>query len=464
MVLAAERLAAPGEVHELTASTTGRAYGNRLSVSLGESAGAAEAESTDEAGVELVGGLAQPKAGGVTVDGKKEGGKSSEASLAQAGLAVLNSYEKVQSKLLKRSRQLRHIHDRPPVPAKGISYDEIPGMIMRKAARDASPDTRVGCEQTCNQYAACLAYSYNEKTQGCLWTTEAFHYDPGTEFFLKKKSADGRVQLDYTLMPGLDVAADGTSPVTAEECKYECSESKSCSGYAFTAKTRTCKQASDKYLEFDKDWLYFEKNVITRLPPKEKKPTEELSELQNKKIVFSRNLDVSKKMFAERDSKAAKKREYLRQLTIDAEEKLKKLQAEQITAGNEYEPYEIAEQSLSDNLKSETDREAGLHKEVNKIKAKIEGVKSAIGAASSKEVSEKSRIDEEYYTKKLSTTKKDIKQVNKDLSLLKPKERDAKSKLQHARGQYTTAIKEYREGKWNIDYDEARAQAAAKEK
>merc|ERR1711918_275534 len=161
---------------------------------------------------------------------------------------------------------------------------------------------------------------------------------------------------------------------------------------------------------------------------------------------------------------AAKKREFLRQRTIDAEKQLKTLQADQIAASNKFEPFEIQYEALKTNYDSEKKRQGGMSAAGAKLKERIKSLKNEMHLATTKEAKEKSSIDYQYFQNKLSTQKLESTEVDQNVKRLAPQVRESHVKLTSARSEYLQAVKDYREGKWQIAYDEARVKASAKEK
>merc|ERR1712195_107262 len=400
---------------------------SELGPSLGETGGAAQP----------AGAAAKGKAAGLKKGAKPKRPKESELT---QGMNALNAYQAIQNTLNARAAELRDIHDHPAKPAKGVSYSKIPGLVLKRHGRLIEDSDRVNCELMCTNSANCKSYSFSVSTAECIWSTDHFQYSPDSAFYVRKRALNGDMSMDYRLVPGLKVHVvdpeKQTQSSTVQECKYQCSSSLTCTGFGFNSKTDVCSETGPGYLEFSPGYDYYEK-MVTLANPKEGPPHAEIAEGSSKQTVFEHSVDVMKKVHAEQNSKAFTNREYLRKRTIVAEAKVKRLEGEKIQTSNRYEAISIKEETLTQTVVADTARVKLLTKYL---------------------------VDINFLTKKLVSAKKETKVLVGGLRMSKPSERTIKVKIETEGAIFRKTEKEYHDGMFSVRYDEARVNAAAKEK
>merc|ERR1712086_286725 len=378
-----------------------------------------------------------------------------------------NAYQAIQNTLNARAAELRDIHDHPAKPAKGVSYSKIPGLVLKRHGRLIEDSDRVNCELMCTNSANCKSYSFSVSTAECIWSTDHFQYSPDSAFYVRKRALNGDMSMDYRLVPGLKVHVvdpeKQTQYSTVQECKYQCSSSLTCTGFGFNSKTDVCSETGPGYLEFSPGYDYYEK-MVTLANPKEGPPHAEIAEGSSKQTVFEHSVDVMKKVHAEQNSKAFTNREYLRKRTIVAEAKVKRLEGEKIQTSNRYEAISIKEEALTQTVVADTARVKLLTKDRVDMKKVLTSKKASMAVSNSKESREKYLVDINFLTKKLVSAKKETKVLVGGLRMSKPSERTIKVKIETEGAIFRKTEKEYHDGMFSVRYDEARVNAAAKEK
>ena len=291
--------------------------------------------------------------------------------------------------------------------------------------------------------------------------------------------------MDYRVIPGLKVhvidPTKQTESSTVQECKYQCSSSKlsstvsrfcltgvwvaglTCTGFGFNTATDVCSETGPGYIEFSSNYDYYEKEITTA-NPKEGPPFAEIAEASTKQTIFERSVDVMKKVHAEQNSKAFTNREYLRKRTIVAEAKVKKLEGEKIQSSNRYEAISIKEETLTHTVAADTARLKLLTKNRVTMQKKLSSKKASMAASTSKESREKYLVDVQFLTKKLVSAKEEAKTLVAGLRMSKPSERTIKIRIGTEKTVFDKTEVEYEDGMFNVQYDEARVNAASKEK
>jgi len=424
---------------------------------LGEAAGS----DAKQEGVELVG--AEVSVGAPA--GQEEGALSVEATL-ETGKRAMDGYEGVQHDLMARANQLRDIYAHPPQPAMGITYDKVPGVVFREKGIVVDRRARSECESVCNSFKSCLSYSYNTRDEECIWSMQSFKYSVDDMFYLKKKTASGSVTLEYEQIPGLTVPdqSGAIAGGTFEECKYECSKSAGCSGFAYSGNSKLCTSTKFSFIEFDADWDYYEKDLKHTKIPRESPPDDKLSEAMRLKLLFKRQADRMKKIRSEQQNKMHKKREALRQKTITNEQRLKKLANEQLDVDNKFQQAEMARKIITESL----DETRKLYRKYlasdGKLADQLATAKTRAANAMNKEVKEKADIDVLYLSKKMITSRLQAKQMSDDIAVKHPQEVKAKLDFQLVTKTKQETDSQYLEDGEALQLSEARVNLAEKEK
>merc|ERR1719272_479233 len=397
---------------------------------------------------------------------ENEGSVSAEDAEAIAlGSKALETYSGIQSGLMHRADDLRAIYDHPPVPATGVTYSMIPGMVMRRKGMINHDKSRPDCEAVCNSYKSCLSYSYNQMKRECIWAMDSFHYGVADQFFLKKRGLDGKLTLEYETIPALMVhTSQGTSGETREECQYDCSKDPQCSGFSYTAGTATCISTTKDFIEFNQNWDYYEKKLdFTKIEP-EVSVADALSEAREKKNSFSRHTNQQLVIRQEQGAKSQKHREGLRLRAIAAEKHFKKLQDGSLILNARYEKASMNREVAMNKEESDQKMYKSLKNANTPLSQKLSNAKMASDVANSKESKEKSDIDVRYFSRKLISSSSQTKKMKTEIDLSKPKEMASKKTFNELDKEKRTADASKAEAMGMVSYTQAGVDLGEKEK
>jgi hypothetical protein len=446
-VLLALAVLASGRGEELSPAELGEGTGGVER--LGESSGAGQE------GIQLMPAMAAPES-----DGNGE-----EYSHVGAGKKALDSYEAIQSGLTKRADELRDLYDHPPVPAPGITYTHIPGMVMRRKGTLVEQQSRVKCETVCNTYSSCQSYSYNEKLSECIWAMEGFEYDVNSVFYLKTRSLNGALTLNYEAIPGLVAhTTRGTKGHTGEECKYECSKSAECSGYSYRPSRQTCTTTTKSFIEFSEDWDYYEKDPQFRRVPKEKSVETALNEAATKKHAVMRQASRMRSMRREQSQKAEKARVSLRKKGISAESQFKQEETKNLNTKAKFDKADMVRQVSSIKVRTDTTMLEHLVSQKTKLDERLKLARGVAAAAGSKEAKEKADIDVQYLETKTISSRHQAKQMKTEVVKGKAQEAVAKRKFKVVAQKMRVSNEALADVRDDLEYLQANVDVADKEK
>jgi hypothetical protein len=141
------------------------------------------------------------------------------------------------------------------------SYSRIPGLVLSTHSRAVPNVVGMGqCKAECNRQPLCKSYSFNAKTNGCLWSSDNLKYDPEFVFALKPTEGDG----NYEEIPGMTYHHKGwlrTTGTTKAGCEDLCNKGNNCRAYSFRARDNMC-MLTGKDIGVNMEWDYYERTGV----------------------------------------------------------------------------------------------------------------------------------------------------------------------------------------------------------
>lgn len=294
---------------------------------------------------------------------------------------------------------------------------------------------------------------------------ESFKYSVDDMFYLKKRDQSGSILLNYEQIPGLSLPdATASARTTFEECKYDCSKNEGCSGFFFTAKSKLCSQTKFGFIEFNSDWDYYEKDLVHVKVDKEPFPEEKMRQATKLKLMFEEQADRMKKIRSEQAKKGQKKREALREKTIANEQRLKKIQQEQLTVNDKFQKSDMAKSIITDALDQTRKQYRKYLRADGKLADQLISAKTLVKNANNKEVKEKAEIDVQYLSRKMVTSRLQAKQMKEDIATKKPQEVKSKLDFSLSRKAKGDVDSQQSEDSEELELSEAKVNLAEKEK
>jgi len=171
---------------------------------------------------------------------------------------TLKTIEYADKSALREQEKLRDQLERPL-----LVYSKVPGFGMPPtpgSVRDA--DSLVDCQGDCDQRAVCQSFSFNKKQGKCSWAKHRLDYDDDFVLYIKKASENTENGY-FTAIAGVKIGDDVEAEMQTgiHECKFNCIQSKTCTGFSYAEKSEMCLQTQVQ-VKVGSDWDYYEKKYI----------------------------------------------------------------------------------------------------------------------------------------------------------------------------------------------------------
>lgn len=164
---------------------------------------------------------------------------------------------------------------------KETRYTAIPGFALADGAayRGWGP---VKCKVFCDRRTKCKSYSYNSRSQKCMWSASTIAYDDN--YVLYTKTSDTNTAQAFVAIAGMRIgeALAGKGDTTIAECQYKCIKSETCTGAAYSATDKQC-IVLVLPIAIGSDWNYYEKQDRKIMARMER----EMMELRHAKMTLS---------------------------------------------------------------------------------------------------------------------------------------------------------------------------------
>merc|ERR1711871_293148 len=271
--------------------------------------------------------------------------------------------------------------------AKNSEYFKIPHLKYEFESHSIPKISLGECKETCDEKKGeggkpeCKSFSFNEQTNECLWSEEAFYFNPGWVYYSKEKKGQ------YRAIPGLKYQTvqgkKDSEQTTAMDCPDECDKDFKCLGYGYSSITKQCVEAYEGAEFKPNQWPLY-------LKPAPKHDSAQMLYLAKKKIP-----ELKAKAFEQHKSRHGD--EYAERKSKEHTEKAR-VQAEK-------EEKAFAERTEKEVVQKKKEAEAAVKKEeekTNKVLEKAEKKKLLDAKKCAAALKKEREVDEVAHTCKVS--------------------------------------------------------------